>query len=225
MCVHPTSEWTAKAFGQLANEDETCHHVLYDAHVRGLQAMNHVQRLCTRTCLRNHTNSNGTLSTPNRAINSQQAIVQTLNVTKTLLRTRSTRQQRQQRQQHSSDIWKHLTKKTWVPPHEPTFQLTFAQLEIGCNKSTRRMDQRDDGPPGREWNTHGCLGGITQNSSARTTTDSNANTPLHTMNNWTDGVGVPRYLVATSTTSKHTCTMQRTTRYEDKRQHDNRFLE
>ena len=108
VCVHPTSKWTAKAFGQLANEDETCHHVLYDAHVRGLRAMNHVQRLCTRTCLRNHTNSNGTLSTPNRAINSQQAIVQTLNVTKTLLRTRSTRQQGQQ---HSSDIWKHLTKK------------------------------------------------------------------------------------------------------------------
>ena len=108
VCVHPTSKWTAKAFGQLANEDETCHHVLYDAHVRRLRAMNHVQRLCTRTCLRNHTNSNGTRSTPNRAINSQQAIVQTLNVTKTLLRTRSTRQQGQQ---HSSDIWKHLTKK------------------------------------------------------------------------------------------------------------------
>ena len=108
VCVHPTSKWTAKAFGQLANEDATCHHVLYDAHVRGLRAMNHVQRLFTRTCLRNHTNSKGTLSTPNMAINSQHAIVQILNVTKTLLRTRSTRQQGQQ---HSSDIWKHLTKK------------------------------------------------------------------------------------------------------------------
>ena len=109
------------------------------------------------------------------------------------------------------------------------------------------MGQRDDGTPGREWNTHGCLGGITQNSSMRTTTDANANTTTHHEQSTTehnhharttprnnllcftvcatrrhpnsttlDGVGVQRYLVATSTTSKHTCTMQRTTRYEDK---------
>ena len=69
-----------------------------------------------------------------------------------------------------------------TPPRTNPSQ-TFAQLEVGCNKSARRMDNRDDGTPGREWNTHGCLDGITQNCSVRTTKDANANTPLQTINN------------------------------------------